>query len=69
MFNRNARSFSTDRKWVWEKFNIYICEIVPAKFFQKFGCPKYSFYSKKTKKPRKIFQGYKSLNQIFLKNI
>ena len=67
-FNRNARSFSTDRKWVWTNFNIYVCEIVPAKFFQKFGCPKISFYSKKTKKPRKLFQGCKTLNQIFFKS-
>ena len=28
-FNRNARSFGTDRKWLWQKFKVYIYELVP----------------------------------------
>lgn len=64
-FNIQARSFSTDRKWMWQKFRIYICEVVPCKFFKKFGCPKESFLSRKTKKPRKQFLGMKSISQIF----
>jgi len=28
-FNRNARSFSTDRKWLWQKFRVYIYELIP----------------------------------------
>lgn len=65
MFNIQARSFSTDRKWVWQKFKVYICEVVPQKFFKKFGCPKAAFLSEKTKKPRKMFLGMKSISQIF----
>ena len=64
-FNQNARSFSVDRKWVWSKFKVFVCEVVPKKFFAKFGCPKASFCSKKTKKARKIFAGFKSLRQAF----
>ena len=47
-FNRNSRSFSTDRKWVWQKYNIYVLEIVPQKFFMEFGVPSECFLSKKT---------------------
>lgn len=60
-FNRNSRSFSTDRKWVWDKYGIYVAEIVPVKFFKNFGVPLKSFISKKTKKARKMFAGMKSL--------
>lgn len=61
LFNRNARSFSTDRKWVWEKYGVYVAEIIPAKFFKAFGVPLRSFLSKKTKKVRKMFAGMKSI--------
>ena len=63
VFNRNGRSFSTDRKWVWDKYGIYVAEVVPVKFFAKFGCPEASFRSKKTGKPRKAFVGMKSISQ------
>ena len=62
-FNRTARSFSTDRKWVWQKFGIYIYELIPAKFFKIGGCPLKSFITKKTKKARKMFVGCKSLKE------
>ena len=65
LFNPNARSFAVDRKWVWSKFKVFVCEVVPKKFFAKFGCPKASFCSKKTKKARKIFAGFRSLRQAF----
>ena len=65
LFNRNARSFSADRKWVWEKFKVYVLEIIPVKFFAKMGCPRLSFNSKKTKKPRKMFLGLKSIAEKF----
>lgn len=64
-YNPNARSFSTDRKWIWQKFGIYICEVVPKKFCQKFGCALKSFYQSKTNKVRKIFAGCKSICESF----
>lgn len=63
LFNRNSRSFSTDRKWVWEKYGVYVAEIVPVKFFRNFGVPLRSFFSKKTKKARKMFAGMKSITE------
>jgi len=41
---------------------------VPKEFFKKMGCPKTSFYTKKTNKVRKNFVGCKSLEQIFFKS-
>ena len=64
-FNRNARSFSTDRKWLWQKFKVYIYELIPKKFFEKFGCPEACKLTAKTKKPRKMFQGFRSLVEVF----
>lgn len=66
-FNRNARSFSTDRKWLWQKFKIYICEVIPQKFFEIMGCPEKSRLTEKTKKPRSYYLGFKSLIDIFVK--
>lgn len=67
-FNRNARSFSTDRKWLWQKFKIYIYELIPQKFFKLFGVPAASVLSPKKKQPRKCFQGFSSLSEAFKVN-
>lgn len=64
-FNKNARSFSTDRKWVWQKFKVFIYELVPQKFFQLFGVPEKSRLSPKKKQPRKCFLGFKSIAEAF----
>ena len=61
LFNMNGRSFSTDRKWVWQKFKVYICEVVPKKFSQKFGVAVKSFYTRKTGKSRKMYAGCKTI--------
>lgn len=60
-----GRSFSLNQKWVWSLFGKYIYKLVPKNFFKLFGCPLKSFYSGKTKKPRKIFRGFKSIRNIF----
>ena len=64
-FNRNARSFGTDRKWLWQKFKVYIYELVPQKFFKLFGVPEKCRLTAKTKKPRSAFLGFKSLLEVF----
>lgn len=64
-FNNNARSFGTDRKWLWQKFKVFICEVIPVKFFEKFGVPEKSTLSPKKKQPRKCFLGFKPLVEIF----
>lgn len=64
-FNMNRRSFATDRKWVWDKYGVYVAEVVPVRFFAKFGVPRKSFCSKKTKKARKAFAGMKSMPRAF----
>ena len=64
-FNRNARSFGSDRKWLWQKFKIYIYELIPQKFFSLFGCPEKCRLTSKTKKPRKCYQGFKALAEVF----
>ena len=64
-FNKTARSFSVDRKWVWQKFKVYVNEVIPQKFFKICGCPLKSFYTAKTKKARKAFSGFNSLKKIF----
>lgn len=54
-----------NQKWCWQKLGVYIYKLVPKEFFKKMGCPKTSFYTKKTKKARKNFAGCKTLEQIF----
>lgn len=67
MFAKNdgGRSFSINQKWMYQRYKLYVYKLVPKKFFSKFGCPKASFYTAKTKKARKNFVGCKSIEQVF----
>lgn len=66
-FTRNdgGRSFSINQKWMYQKFKLYIYKLIPQKFFAKFGCPDNCKLTKKTKKPRTVFKGFKSIKEIF----
>lgn len=64
-FNITERSFGYNQKWVWQQFKKYIYKLVPKVFFKKWGVPEKSMLTNKTKKPRTIFQGFKSLKDIF----
>ena len=64
-FQKQKRSFTTDRKWTWQKFKTYICEVVPVKFFKLFGVPKKSRLTEKTKKPRSCYNSFKSVAEAF----
>lgn len=66
-FNRTQRSFTTDRKWVFQKYGIYIYELKPKDFFRKFGILKEFMFTDKTKKPSKVFEGYPIVDDIFKK--
>lgn len=63
-FNKTERSFTLNQKWCWQKLGIYIYKLIPKEFFKKLGCPKASFYTKKTKKARKNFAGCKSIQHM-----
>lgn len=66
-FQRNGgdRSFSLNQKWVFQKVGIYVSKVIPEKFFKECGCPQACFYSKKLKKPRVKFKGFKTIAQVF----
>lgn len=66
-FQRNGgdRSFSLNQKWVFQKTGIYVCKVIPEKFFKECGCPQACFFSKKLKKARKKFIGFKTISQAF----
>lgn len=60
-----GRSFSINQKWVYDKYKLYIYKLVPKEFFKTFGVPERCRLTKKTKKPRKAYQGYKSIAEVF----
>ena len=64
-FNRTSRSFSVDRKWLYQKYGIYIYELQPKEFFKKFGILEEFKLTEKTKKPSKVFEGYPVITDIF----
>ena len=64
-FNITERAFGYNQKWVWQKFKTYIYKLVPKKFFQIAGVPEKCVLTQKTKKPRKMFLGFKTLKEIF----
>lgn len=67
-FNITERAFGYNQKWVWQKFKIFIYKLIPKKFFKIVGCPETCKLTNKTKKPRKMFQGFPSLKDIFFKS-
>lgn len=66
-FNRNGgdRNFSINQKWVYQKHQVYVYKLVPKDFFKKLGVPKACLMTKKTKKPRKAFEGYPTIEDCF----
>lgn len=64
-FNVTERAFGYNQKWVWQKFKTYIYKLVPKAFFKKFGVPEKCILTAKTKKPRKMFQGFQTVKKIF----
>jgi len=66
--NRGAKQeFSINRKWVFEKYGIYINKIVPKTFFQKTWCPELLRITPKTKKPVKHYSNAPTLQSQLLK--
>ena len=64
-FNTQARSFGYNQKWTWQLFKTYIYKLVPKDFFKLFGVPQKSRLTEKTRKPRKMFLGFKSISETF----
>lgn len=65
-FNRTERSFGYNQKWLYQKLGIYVYKLVPKKFFEKMGVPEHCRLTKKTKKPRTMFKGFKSIKEKIL---
>lgn len=63
-FNKTERAFGYNQKWLWQKFKTYVYKLVPKDFFKRFGVPMKCVLTNKTKKPRKMFEGMKSLKDI-----
>lgn len=66
--NDGGRSFSINQKWIYDKFKIYIYKLIPKNFFEIFGVPEKCILTQKTKKPRKIFENFKKMTDIFKVN-
>lgn len=61
-----GRSFSINQKWTYDKHGIYVYKLVPKDFFKLFGVPEACRLTAKTKKPRKMYLGYKNISQCLL---
>lgn len=64
-----GRTFSINQKWVHQKTGIYVLKVIPKEFFKACGCPMKCFMTAKTNKPRKMYQGYPSLQDAFADDI
>lgn len=58
------RSFSINRKWIWDKYNIYINEVIPKSFFKLTWVPNLALYSPKNRKIRKKYKECKLIQEI-----
>lgn len=58
------RSFSINRKWVWDKYKVYINEVTLHKFFKLTWVPKGAIFTPRTNKKRKIYQECKKIQEI-----
>jgi hypothetical protein len=64
-FNLTARSFSIDQKLVYQKYGFYIYKLIPKEFMKKFGILEEFRFTQKTKKPSKVFDGYRTIEDVF----
>lgn len=60
-----SRSFSMNRKWMYDKYSIYVNKVIPDKFFKLTWLPHECRLTAKTKQPRKKYAGYKTLVEKF----
>ena len=63
MRNDSGRSFSINQKLVYDKHKIFVQKFVPRDAFKTLGCPEVLFFTAKTKKPSKVFEGYKKISE------
>jgi len=61
--NTSAQKFSVNRKWVYQKFGIYINKVVPEKLFKNTWCPESARLSPKMKQVRKKYAKCKTLKE------
>lgn len=64
-FNKTERAFGLNQKWLYQKYGIYVYKLIPKNFFKLFGCPTNCFVTNKKKQPRKMFQGYQTISEVF----
>lgn len=55
--HNDSKQFSINRKWVMDKYKVYINEIVPDEFFRKTWVPAAALVTWKTGKPRDKYRG------------
>ena len=62
--HNNLREFSINRKWMFQKYGIYVNKVEPTEWFHKHWCPKKALLTPKTKQIRKKYQHCKLLADI-----
>ena len=62
------RSFSLNRKWMWQKHGIYIEAITPEKLFRATWVPEQARITPKTKKPVQKYIGAKTITKFIQEN-
>jgi hypothetical protein len=60
-------NFSVERKWVWNKYNIYIDRIMPDKLFKQTWVPEYCRFTPKLKQLRKKYKDYNTFEEMAMK--
>lgn len=65
VFNLTARSFSIDQKLVYQKYGYYVYKLIPKDFMRKFGILDDFRFTRKTKKPSRVFDGYRTIEEVF----
>ena len=57
------RNFSVNRKWMFQKYGIYVNKVVPKKLFKKTWCPEIYRLAPKTGKPAAIAKGCSNIEE------
>ncbi len=60
----DGKSFSINQKWVFSQYGIYVNKVVPDKLFKKTFVPEKCRITEKTNKPRKKYQGFKTVDEF-----
>lgn len=60
----DGRTFKINQKWMYDKYGVYVNKVIPEEFFNETWVPVQARYTAKTKKEKKKYLKFRSINDF-----